>query len=82
MIKIIKDKDILSCSIKTYESMYKRLGYEILEDKKEAKVEVKVEEIKEDKKENKVQDIIKEDKKVINNNDKKGKNRNKNKKGE
>lgn len=80
MIKIIKDKDILSCSIKTYESMYKRLGYEILEDKKETKVEV--EEIKEDKKENKVQDIIKEDKKVINNNDKKGRNKNKNKKGE
>ena len=35
MITIIKDNNRLRCSQNTYDTMYKRLGYEILIEKKE-----------------------------------------------
>ena len=49
MITIKRDDDVITCSTNTFEIMYKRLGYEIVDtskkiDKKEIEVE-KVEEI-------------------------------------
>lgn len=35
MIKIIKDNNIVTCSKNTFEIVYKRLGYKIVETKKE-----------------------------------------------
>ena len=39
MITIIKDGEKIRCSQNTYDSMYKRLGYKILNEIKETKVE-------------------------------------------
>lgn len=46
MITIIKEGQTLRCSKNTYDIMYKRMGYEILEQKKETK-EPEKEKIKE-----------------------------------
>lgn len=70
MITIVKDGRKILCSKNTYKSMYERLGYNILENKKEAK------EIKE---ENKVQDNTAREETIIN---KRIKNNSKSKKGE
>lgn len=42
MITIIKDGNKIKCSQNTYDTMYKRLGYEILVDKEPIVVETKV----------------------------------------
>ena len=60
MITIVKDGVKILCSKNTYESMYKRLGYEVLGEQK-PKVEFKKEEIKEEPKE----EIKKADEKKI-----------------
>lgn len=39
MITIVKDGEKIRCSQNTYDTMYKRLGYEILVENKKAKVE-------------------------------------------
>ena len=62
MITIIKDNNRLRCSQNTYDTMYKRLGYEILNEIKETKVE-KVEKIPLEKVEIIIPEKI-EDKKV------------------
>lgn len=46
MITIIKDGNKIRCSQNTYDIMYKRLGYEILNENKEPKV-IKTEVVKE-----------------------------------
>lgn len=38
-MKIQKDNTVIECSKNTYESMYKRLGYEVIEEIKEVVVE-------------------------------------------
>lgn len=46
MITIIKDGNKIRCSQNTYDIMYKRLGYEILDENKKPKV-IKTEVVKE-----------------------------------
>lgn len=71
MITIIKDNSKIKCSQNTYETMYKRLGYTILEEPK------KIEKKEEPKKE------IEQPKEVITKKAKEGKTtKGKNKKGE
>lgn len=50
MITIIKEGNKIVCSNGTYETMYKRLGYEILEENKKTEVK-KVENLEDTKKE-------------------------------
>lgn len=52
-MKIKKDNITMECSKSTYESMFKRLGYTVIEEKKEKKVEEIVEEEKVENKRNK-----------------------------
>lgn len=58
MITIIKDGNKLRCSQNTYDIMYKRLGYEILNENKEPKV-IKTEVVKDTAKDI-VKDTVKE----------------------
>lgn len=73
MITIVKDGNKMKCSQNTYDTMYKRLGYEILQET--PKVEIKKEVHKEEPKEIKKEEIIKKTKEQKNT-------KNKNKKGE
>ena len=50
MITIIKDGEKIKCSQNTYDSMYKRLGYEILVENKKTEVK-KVKNLEDTKKE-------------------------------
>lgn len=59
MITIIKDGNKIKCSQNTYDTMYRRMGYEIFEEKPIVKKIEKTEEIKEVHKE-KVEEIIEE----------------------
>lgn len=51
-MKIQRDGNIIECSKNTFETMFKRLGYEIVVEKKEKTIEesVVVEEVKKTKK--------------------------------